>query len=155
MFKVLIRYPTASEEIAIVEQTTRVQDAEPGVVLSGADIMNLQIVVRKVPVSRHVAAYATNLVRATRPGAPEAPGFVNEYVSWGAGPRAAQYLVLGAKARAVFQGRYNVSCSDVRAMAHPVLRHRVIVNFNAESMGKTPENIVQQLIDEIPEPDEE
>ncbi|TET38877.1 MAG: FHA domain-containing protein [Planctomycetota bacterium] len=155
MFKILIRYPTAKEEVAIVEETTKVQEAEPGVVLSGTDIMNLQIIVRKVPVSRHVVAYATSLARATRPGEPEAPGFVNEYVAWGAGPRAAQYLVIGAKARAVFQGRYNVSCADVRAMAHPVMRHRVFVNFNAESMGKTPEDIVQQLLEEIPEPEEE
>jgi MoxR-like ATPase len=155
MFKILIRYPTAKEEVEIVEETTKVQHREPGVVLTGADIMNLQIIVRKVPVSRHVAAYATSLARATRPGEPEAPGFVNEYVAWGAGPRAAQYLVIGAKARAVFQGRYNVSCADVRAMAHPVMRHRVFVNFNAESMGKTPEDIVQQLLDEIPEPEEE
>jgi MoxR-like ATPase len=155
MFKVLIGYPKSDEEIEIVQETTKVQEGKPEIVLTGADILNLQTIVRKVPVSRHVVAYATNIVRATRPGQPEAPAFINEYISWGAGPRAAQYMVIGAKARAVFQGRYNVSCADVRAMAHPVLRHRVMLNFNAESMGKTTEDIVQQLLDEIPEPVEE
>jgi MoxR-like ATPase len=125
---------------------------DPEVVLSGEDILALQRVLRKLPVSQHLVDYAVNLVRASRPGDGTAPDFVKNYLTWGAGPRAAQYLVLGAKSRALLHGRFNVSCEDVRAIAKPVLRHRIFTNFNADAEGITPEKIVDMLIAAVPEP---
>jgi len=96
--------------------------------------------------------YAVNLARATRPREEGAPAFVNDWLTWGAGPRAAQYLVLGAKARAILQGRFNVSCNDVRGVALPVLRHRIFTNFNADAEGIKPEDVVHRLLETVPEP---
>ncbi|MCX7702736.1 MAG: AAA family ATPase, partial [Planctomycetota bacterium] len=121
-------------------------------VLSGEEISALQRLVRKVPVSDYVVSYATDLARATRPPLKESPEFVKNWVAWGAGPRAAQYLVLGAKARAVLNGRYNVSCEDVRKVAYPVLRHRILTNFNADAEGINSDKIIGMLIETIPEP---
>jgi MoxR-like ATPase len=154
MFMIKIGYPEKSEEVDIVLATTKEEAAEPKPVLTGDDILSLQGIVRRVPVSRHVATYAATLARATRPRAGECPDFVTEWLSWGAGPRAAQYMVLGAKARAVLKGRVNVTCADIRAMAPPVLRHRIFTNFNADSEGITVEDVIGRLLKTIPEPSE-
>ena len=152
MFMVLVDYPSHEEERLIVKSTTAdvTEDVEP--VLSGADVIALQRIVRKVPVSQHVVDYAVNLARATRPGDGTAPEFIKNYLTWGAGPRAAQYLVLGAKSRALLGGRFNVSTDDVRCVAKPVIRHRLFTNFNADAEGVTPDKIVEMLIKEVPEP---
>ena len=119
--------------------TTMELEAEPEPVLSARDILHVQKVLRKLPVSDHVVDYAVNLARATRPKEQGTPPFINEWLTWGAGPRAAQYLVLGAKAQAILTGRLNVSCDDVRAVAKPVLRHRLFTNFNADAEGIGPD----------------
>ena len=113
------------------------------------DILALQNLVRKIPVSEHVVSYCADLVRATRPGLPGTPAFVNEWLKWGAGPRATQYLVLGGKARAVLNGRVNVSVEDVKAVAPQVLRHRMFCNFNATSEGISVDDVVTKLLDSI------
>jgi len=154
MFMVNIDYPTIEDERLIVKATTRDFEGELSPVLQGSDILTVQKLVRKVPVSDHVINYAVGLAAATRPKTKLAPTFVSEYLSWGAGPRAAQYLILGAKARAVLHGRFNVSCEDVRRIAHPVLRHRLFTNFNADSEGVTPDNLVDRLLQAVPEPSE-
>jgi MoxR-like ATPase len=152
MFNVYVDYPSREAEEAIVAKTTVHATTEPQVVLGKTDIITLQEVVRKIPVSQHVVGYVINLVRATRPTDPEAPDFVKKYVSTGAGPRAGQYLVLAAKARAVLEGRIHVSCNDIRSAALPVLRHRVLTNFTADSEGVNSRKIVEQLLAEIKEP---
>lgn len=151
MFMVNIGYPSRKEERAIVRRTTMELDAEPEPVLSAADLLHVQKVLRKLPVSDHVVDYAVNLTRATRPKEQGTPPFINEWLTWGAGPRAAQYLVLGAKAHAILNSRLNVSCDDVRAVAKPVLRHRIFTNFNADAEGIGPDQIVEQLIQVVPE----
>ena len=153
MFMVNIGYPELEEERAIIRSTTRDTVAKPKAVLKGSDVLAIQEIVRRVPISDHVVNYAISLVRATRPHESEAPDFVKEWLTWGAGPRAAQYLVLGAKATAILNGRYNVSCKDIRAMASPVLRHRIFTNFNADAEGVTPDAVVEKLLDTIPEPE--
>jgi len=155
MMKILIDYPERDEEIAIVKATTSDAETQVERVMDAAEIKRVQSIVRRVPVSEHVLAYAADLVRSTRPHSGEAPDFVRELVEWGAGPRAAQYLTLGAKAHALIDGRFNVSCSDVRAVAPPVLRHRILTSFNADSEGVTVEDVIQKLLESIPEPDEE
>jgi MoxR-like ATPase len=152
MFMVNVNYPPRDDERAIVKATTSDQVADLRFVLGGKDILNIQKIIRHVPVSDHVVDYAVNLARSTRPGTPDAPQFINEWLTWGAGPRAAQYLVLGAKSRAVFAGRLNVTCDDVRAVARPVLRHRLFTNFNADAEGITPEKIIERLLATVPEP---
>ena len=154
MFNIYVDYPSRSEEIEIVESTTIERMQTPTKRLDAKDILGIQKIVRRVPVSRHVVGYATDLVRATRPKSPEAPKFINEWLNWGAGPRAAQYLILAAKARAIFDGRVNVSCADVQKSAHPVLRHRIFTNFNADSEGISVEEVVTKLIETVKEPDE-
>lgn len=152
MFKILIDYPNRDEERAIIKTTTVDYEPELKPILSGRQILQLQRVVRRIPISDHVIDYVLNLVRSSRPSEDGTPDFVREWVEWGAGPRAAQYLILGAKARAALHGRVNVSCNDVRAIAPPVLRHRIIPNFNAEAEGITAEDIVLKLLDTIPAP---
>ena len=152
MFMVNVDYPPRDEERTIVKTTTSEQNVDLRFVLGGKDILGIQKIVRRVPVSDHVVDYAVNLARATRPGTPEAPQFINEWLTWGAGPRAAQYLILGAKARAIFGGRLNVTCDDVRKVARPVLRHRLFTNFNADAEGITPEKIVEKLLATVQEP---
>jgi MoxR-like ATPase len=149
MFNTYVDYPDEEEEFDIVRRTTA--DLEPKVTpsLSGQQILALQKIVRRVPVADHVIRYATELVRLTRPEKGQAPGFVREYVRWGAGPRASQYLVLGAKARAVLHGRYYAGCDDVRAVAAPVMRHRILTNFNAEAEGVKPDDVVRRLIETV------
>ena len=152
MFMINVDYPSREDERTIVKTTTADISHETRFVLGGTDIINIQKLVRRVPVSEHVVDYAVSLARATRPGTPESPQFINEWLTWGAGPRAAQYLVLGAKARALFSGRLNVTCDDIRKVAHPVLRHRVFTNFNADAEGMTPGKIVDRLLQTVPEP---
>ena len=156
MFNVLVDYPEEEEEFRIVEMTTSTHVPKVERVLSANDILEMQDIVRKVPVAPYVIRYAMKFSRLTRKDKGDVPDFIREYVTWGAGPRATQNLVLGAKARAVLHGRYYVSCEDIRAVAVPVLRHRIITNFNAEAEGIKPEVIVQRLADIIPrDPNEE
>ena len=150
MFMVMVDYPSRDEERLIVKTTTMDIKGEPEAVLTGEDILALQRIVRKIPVSQHVVDYSVNLVRSSRPREAGAPDFVKNYLTWGAGPRAAQYLVLGAKSRALLHGRFNVSAQDVRAVAHPVLRHRLYTNFNADAEGLTPDDIVDRLLQAVP-----
>ncbi len=152
MFNVWVDYPKRSEEMEIVKATTAGPRGEPQRVISGEEVLKLQEITRRVPVSDHLVGYATDLARASRPGSPEAPQFVKDFVAWGAGPRAAQYLVIGAKARAILMGRYNVSCDDVRAMALPVLRHRIFTNFNADSEGVGVVQVIERLLKHVKEP---
>ena len=152
MFMVHVDYPTRDEERLIVKTTTADAQAQIEAVLSSEDIVALQKLVRKIPVSNHVVDYAVNLARATRPADATAPDFVKSYLSWGAGPRAAQFLVLGAKSRALLQGRFNVACEDVRAVAKPVLRHRIFTNFNADAEGITADKMVEMLVSAVNEP---
>ncbi|MDK1030804.1 MAG: MoxR family ATPase [Planctomycetia bacterium] len=152
MFMINVDYPRQDEERLIIKQTTTENVADLKLVLSGADIVKIQKIVRRVPVSEHVIDYAVNLARATRPGQPEAPDFINEWLSWGAGPRAAQYLILGAKARTIFSGRLNVTCEDVRQVAYPVMRHRLLTNFNADAEGVDSDQITKKLLETVPEP---
>jgi MoxR-like ATPase len=150
MFNVLVDYPEEEEEFRIVEMTTTIHQPKIERVLSATDILEMQDIVRKVPVAPYVIRYAMKFTRLTRKEKGEVPDFIREYVTWGAGPRATQYLVLGAKARAVLHGRYYVSCEDIRAVAAPVLRHRIITNFNAEAKGIKPDDIVRRLAEIIP-----
>ena len=152
MFMVFVDYPSREQERMIVKTTTMDVAGQPEAVLSSEDIQALQRVVRKIPVSQHVVDYAVNLARASRPADPTAPEFVHSYLTWGAGPRAAQYLILGAKSRSLLHGRFNVSGEDVRAVAHPVMRHRIFTNFNADAEGVAPDHIVDMLIKAVPEP---
>jgi len=155
MFMVYVDYPPREDERTIVKSTTSEQNFDLRFVLGGKDILGIQKIVRRVPVSEHVVDYAVNLARATRPNMPDAPQFINEWLTWGAGPRAAQYLVLGAKARALFGGRLNVTCDDIRKIARPVLRHRLFTNFNADAEGITTEKIIDRLLATVPEPSPE
>ena len=152
MFMVLVDYPSREEERLIVRTTTMEEPPTPEPVLSAEDILALQRIVRKIPVSQHVIDYAVNLVRASRPPDPTAPEFVGNYLTWGAGPRAAQYLILGAKSRALLHGRFNVSADDIRAVIKPVMRHRVFTNFNADAEGIKPDDIIEMLVKAVPEP---
>jgi len=146
MFNTYVDYPAESEEFEIVKRTTALPPVKVEPVLAGQQIQALQEIVRRVPVADHVIRYALQLARLTRPDKPDAPEFVRQYVTWGAGPRASQYLVLGAKARAVLAGRFSAGIDDVRAVAHPVLRHRIITNFSAEAERVKPDDIVDRLL---------
>jgi MoxR-like ATPase len=152
MFMVFVDYPSRDEERLIVKTTTMDIAGKPEPVISADDILALQRIVRKIPVSQHVTDYAVNLARASRPDDPTAPDFVGKYLTWGAGPRAGQYLILGAKSRALLHGRYNVSCEDVRAVIQPVMRHRIVTNFNADAEGIKPEDLIEMLLKTVPEP---
>ena len=151
MFKVFVKYPSYAEEYRIAETTTVNPTSTLSEVLSGEEIVELQQMVRRVPVAPHVIHYALRLVRATRVAEAEAPEFIRDWVSWGAGPRGVQYLLLGGKARAIIQGRFFVTTEDIKAVAHPVLRHRVITNFAAESEGLTSDKVIDRLIAETPD----
>ncbi|AGC48464.1 MULTISPECIES: AAA family ATPase [Myxococcus] len=146
MFLVDVGYPTAEEEVQIVKSTTGGEQPKLEKILSPERILALQELVRRVPVPDHVVRFAVELVRNTRPKEPGVPDFVAKNVSWGAGPRASQYLVLAAKARAILHGRFVATVEDVRALARPVLRHRVLPNFTAESEGITSVKLVDQLL---------
>jgi len=149
MFNIHVDYPSAEEELDIMKRVTGTYEADLKVALTGEDILRLQQIVRRVPVADHVFQYARDLARASRPASNEAPDFVNELVNWGAGPRAGIYLTLAAKARAILHGRYHATTEDVREMALPVLRHRVLTTFNAEAAGITSDEVVLRLLAEI------
>jgi len=146
MMNVLVDYPHREEEHEIMRRTTEPYDGKVEPVVSRDDVLAFQHIVRRVPVADPVARYALRLVRASRPRQSEAPPFVSEWVQWGAGPRAGQFLLLGGKVRALLDGRYHVAGEDVRAVAPAVLRHRVITNFYAASEGVTADRIVEQLL---------
>jgi MoxR-like ATPase len=149
MFYVNVHYPSAEEEVEIVRSTTVATRRALQRVLSPHQIRALQELVLRVPAADHVIRHAVELVRLTRPKEPGAPQLVKDFVEWGAGPRASQYLVLGAKARAILDGRMAASVEDVRALARPVLQHRVLTNFRAESDNVTPEDVVARLLEQV------
>ncbi|MBX3466917.1 MAG: AAA family ATPase [Planctomycetes bacterium] len=149
MFNVLVDYPSETEELEIMRRTTSAEKKELAPILKGEEINRLQEIVRRVPISDHVTRYAMRLTRATRLRTDEAPDFVKEWLSWGAGPRACQYLILGGKARALLHGRHHVSTEDIDKVAHPVLRHRLITNFNAEAEGITTDKIIDRLLEYV------
>ena len=149
MFDVKIGYPTEAEELEIVRRTTSGATAETAQVVSQAEILELQELVRRVPISDHLIRYAMKLARFTRGTEPDAPGFLKEQVAWGAGPRASQYLVLGAKTRAALQGRAAASEEDIRWVAKPVLRHRVLLNFAAQAEGFTSDDLIDRILKSV------
>jgi len=151
MFNVRIGYLPEEEEVAVVKQTTSPQDYEFERLMSAEEIIAFQRLVKQVPASDTVARYAVRLVSSSRPGS-AAPEFINRWVTWGASLRASQFLILGGKARAILRGRYNVSCDDVRAVAPAVLRHRVLLNFQAEAEKVDSDRVIKQLIETVPEP---
>jgi MoxR-like ATPase len=153
MFNIRVGYPSEEEELKIVQMTTAGQNVELKHVLGGDEVLKLQELVRKVPAADHVIRYALQFSRLTRKGEGSdetIPDFVKEYVAWGAGPRASQYLILAAKARALLHGHYHVSTEDIRQVALPVLRHRIVTNFNAEAEGINSDAIVARLMEYIP-----
>jgi MoxR-like ATPase len=152
LFNILVDYPSEPEEEEIVQMTTGSGSVSLDTVITAEELLAVQDAVRELPVSPHVIKYATRLVRASRPRDPGAPEFIREYVGCGAGPRAAQHLVLAAKAQAVIHGEVNVSCQNVRDLALPVLRHRLFTNFAADSENITPDELIRKLLKEVPEP---
>ena len=152
MFDIRLDYPSAEEEVQILRATTGVEDAPVEAVLDAERVLTLQRWVREVPVADNVFQYAASLVRATRPGDPTALEDVRRWVRWGAGPRAGQALILGAKAGALLAGRFHVTPEDVRRVAGPVLRHRVLVNFHAEAEGVSPDDVIARLMERITPP---
>ncbi len=153
MFKIFVKYPSWEEERDVIRQTTADIDTAVNPVITAEEIVALQQVVRRIPAADHVIEYAMQLVRATRITEPDVPDYVRDYVSWGAGPRACQNLILGGKAHAALNGRYHVSTDDVIAVAKPVLRHRIVTNFNADAEGVTPDTLVERLIATFPPKD--
>lgn len=152
MFNIVIEYLDEDDEHEVVTTTTVTQNIEIERTVTGADILEFQRLVRRVPVPESVSRYAVALVRASRPGRNGGYDFTKEYVSWGASPRAAQYLMLAGKARALLHGRFNVSIEDVQALAYPVMRHRILTNFHAESQRITTEEIIRRLLEVVPVP---
>ncbi|MCG3137925.1 MAG: hypothetical protein HJJLKODD_01780 [Phycisphaerae bacterium] len=150
MFKIIVDYPSEEEEFQIVKTTTSVMNVEQEYTLSARDILSLQNIVRRVPCADHILRYAMRFARSSRPKSSEAPTFIKDYVSWGAGPRASQFIILAAKAKAALAGRYYVSTDDIRSVTHPVLRHRILTNFNAEAEGINSDQIIEWLIRDIP-----
>jgi MoxR-like ATPase len=155
MFKVFVGYPSFAEELEIARRTTGLPGAEPEPVLAAADILALQRSVREVPISDHLLRYALALVRQTRRGEPGVPEFVSDQLVWGAGPRAVQFLVVGAKARALLQGRSHAAADDIRALAAPVLRHRVVVGYAAASEGVTADTVIDRIVEATPAREDE
>ena len=152
MLNIEIGYPEFEDEVQIVLQTTSNEKPSPRKVMQGAAILRYQELVRRVPVSPFVVSYAVALSQSSRPQAGDAPQFVRDYVEWGAGPRASQYLILGAKARTILQGRYAVSIEDIQALAPSVLRHRVVPNYKAQGEGLSSVDIIQRLLSEVKPP---
>jgi MoxR-like ATPase len=150
MFNIRVDYPSEAEEVQIMKRTTAGAAAPVERVLAGEEILRLQEIVRKVPISDEVIRYVLRLTRATRVSKPEAPEFIKEWLAWGAGPRASQYLILGGKARSLLHGRIYVSVEDIQAVAHPVLRHRILTNYSAEAEGVTSDKIIDRLLAETP-----
>ena len=146
MFNIPLDYPSYEDEIEVVKGTTTVKDYELNNIITAAQILSYQKLVRKIPIADNVLEYAVSLATKTRPGTERAPQVVNDYISWGAGPRASQYLVLGAKCNAALQGKYSPDMEDVQAIAKYVLRHRIVRNYKAEAEGISEENIIEQLL---------
>jgi MoxR-like ATPase len=149
IFELWIDYPDQAEEEEIVRQTTSVEKAEVEKVVDAQRIIELQQLVRRVPVADHCIRYAVELVRASRPKDDKAPDYVREMINWGAGPRASQYLILAAKARAILAGRHSVAIEDIRAVAQPVMRHRIVVNFHAEAQNINASDLIDRLLTDI------
>lgn len=145
MFNILLTYPSAEEEFKVVQQTTGAETSEPNEVMSAEEILEYQKLIRKIPVTDNVVEYAVTLAVNSRPGQNGSPDFINQYLSWGAGPRASQFLILGAKAHAASQGKYTVDIEDIQAIAEPILRHRIVRNFKAEADGIHVEEIIERL----------
>ncbi len=152
MFNVVVDYLPEADEVEVVQRTTTGKAAEIQPLLSGSDILAIHDLVRAVPIAEDLVRYAVQLAAATRPRQAATPAFINEHVAWGAGLRAAQFLVLGAKARALLEGRAHVTVEDVRRLAGPVLRHRVLTNYRAEAAGVTVEQVIQRLLESIKAP---
>jgi len=153
MFEIAINHLNEEDELEVIRSTTGNQKPEFSHAVTGPDLLAFQELVRRVPVSESVLRYAVGLVRLTRPNSPgDVPDFVKKWIAYGASPRAAQYLVLGSKARALTEGRYHVTFEDIQALAHPVLRHRILTNFHAESEGKTTSALVDMLLEQAPIP---
>jgi MoxR-like ATPase len=152
MFNIIIDYLSEEDELKVVDATTALQDVNLARAVSGREILEFQRLVRRVPVPEHVSRYAVSLVRASRPVADGAPAFVREWIDWGASLRASQYLVLGAKARALLTGRFNASIEDIQMLAYPVMRHRILTNFHAESQRVTKDEIIRRLLETVPVP---
>jgi len=150
MFMINVDYPSAVEERAIMKLATGVQTGKPEAVLAAQDIINLQQIVRRMPVAEHVYAYAEKLVRVTRPKSDEALEFCKKWLTWGAGPRAGLNLIMAAKSRAMLHGQFHVSCDDVAAMALPIFRHRLVPNFSAQSESVTPDDITRKILEAVP-----
>jgi MoxR-like ATPase len=155
MFNIKVEYPSRSEEIQIMKATTSNIKPEVAPILDGPQILRLQETVRQVVVGDHIFSYAADLVRATRPKELGVPKWIPEMIAWGAGPRASQYLILGGKARAILRGRLHVTSEDIREVAYPVLRHRLMTTFNADAEGIAPDDVIKKLIDLVPLPQEE
>ncbi|HXE57395.1 MAG TPA: MoxR family ATPase [Gemmatimonadales bacterium] len=152
LFDIRIDYPDEEEEVGILRATTAADRIQLVPVIGAEETLALQQLVRELPAAEAALRYAARIARATRPGRPEAPPIVNEYVRWGAGPRAGQALILGAKAYALLNGRHAVAPDDIRRVAHPVLRHRVLVNFAAEAEGVTTERVIEALLEHVDPP---
>jgi MoxR-like ATPase len=152
MFHIVIEHPPEDEEYNVVRTTTAILDPKFEKPVTGADLIAFQRLVRRVPVSEPVMRYALSLVRTSRPKDAKSPEMIKKFVAFGCSVRAAQFLILGAKARALTEGRYHVSFDDVRAMAHPVMRHRVLTNFRAESEGVTTDALIDELLKTVPMP---
>jgi MoxR-like ATPase len=155
MFKVLVSYPSFAEEFEVARRTTAALTDGVMTVIQPEEILTLQHLVREVPVSDHVIRYTLSLVRQTRVGEQGVPDFISDQLAWGAGPRAVQYLILGAKARTLMHRRTHVTVDDIQSLAKPVLRHRIVVNFAAESDGVTPDDIVDRLLQSTPAREDE
>ena len=149
MFNLKMDYPTLDEEMKIVQKTTGDENVQLNKVISGQEIQDYQALVHRVPVAKNVVSYAVRLTTATRPNSENAPDFIKNWIDWGAGPRASQYLVLGAKAKAVLEGRPSPDIQDVQSLALPILRHRVLPNFNAEAEGMDVDDILNQLLESV------
>ena len=151
MFNIYVNYPSDQEENIIVKTTTSAYSQQLSPVMKAEKIVELQSLVRRIPVSDHVIGYAVRLARKTRPVEDEVPDFIKNWVSWGAGPRASQYMILGAKTKSVLDGRYSPSCEDIRTVAKPVLRHRIVTSFTAEADGVNTDQIVDRLLEVVRE----
>jgi MoxR-like ATPase len=152
MFNLVVSYLPEDEEVQVVQRTTAGRGESIQPLFSGEDVLRFHNVVRRVPIAEDVVRYAVRLAAASRPGQKEAPDFVNQWVSWGAGLRAAQFLVLGGKARALLAGRAHVSPLDIKALVHATLRHRILINYRAEAEGMSVEKIIDQLLEKVQPP---
>jgi MoxR-like ATPase len=152
MFNIIIGYLSEEEEISVVDQTTTLRNIEFEKTIGGPEIIEYQKLVRKMPVAEPVTRYAVQLARKSRPSEPNPPDFIKQYVNYGASLRASQFLILGAKARALMNGRYNVSVEDIQQLCYPVFRHRILTNFHAESEGVASDHIIKQLLEVVPVP---